>query len=94
MKKTDSTAKTIGEYIKHLRLTAGISQMALCNDIGISNTAYHKIETGTSYPSISTLLRLAIYYDTPISCFVDNHSALISSPCFEEGAEHEEADFF
>lgn len=58
--------KYIGRNIARLRVSRGLSQGNLGNEIGITPSAISNIENATSYPSIDTLIRFANYFGVTI----------------------------
>lgn len=55
-----------GNYIYELRSKAGISQMQLAEQVGVSNKAVSKWENGKSKPTTEALKKLAILFDVPV----------------------------
>lgn len=54
--------KTFGKKIRLLRQSNSLSQENIANDLGISITAYSKIERGVTNVSITRLFQLAEYF--------------------------------
>ena len=54
--------KTFGKKIRLLRQSKSLSQENIANDLGISITAYSKIERGITNVSFTRLFQLAIYF--------------------------------
>lgn len=54
--------KTFGKKIRLLRQSKSLSQENIANDLGISITAYSKIERGVTNVSITRLFQLAGYF--------------------------------
>lgn len=54
--------KDIGERIKELRVSKGLSQAFIANILSLSRSNYSQIELGNQYPSFSTLHEIAKYY--------------------------------
>lgn len=52
----------IGKNIARLRISRGLSQTDLGKEIGLTASAVSNIETGRSYPSVDTLIKLADYF--------------------------------
>lgn len=52
------------ENLRRLREAAGLSQMQLSAQVGVSQTALSAWELGTAMPSVSNLLRLCAALDT------------------------------
>ena len=57
---------TLANKLKTLREQKGLSQTALCKEIGISLSAYNKYETKYVRPSYDVLGKLADFYGLPI----------------------------
>lgn len=58
--------KYIGRNIARLRVSRGLSQGNLGNEIGLTPSAISNIENATSYPSVDTLIRFASYFGVTI----------------------------
>lgn len=58
--------KYIGRNIARLRVSRGLSQGNLGNEIGLTPSAISNIENATSYPSVDTLIRFANYFGVTI----------------------------
>ncbi|WP_084240756.1 helix-turn-helix domain-containing protein [Pedobacter africanus] len=54
--------KDIGERIRVLRLTNGLSQAFIANILNLSRSNYSQIELGNQYPTFNTLHEIARYY--------------------------------
>lgn len=52
--------KRIGKRIASLRVDIGLSQKELAADVGVSNSAITRYETGQSVPSLETAYKLAV----------------------------------
>lgn len=63
--------QTIGKKIKQLRLKAGLSQIQLAEQLGLSNQAVSKWETDFSQPDISLLPELATLFGISIDELFD-----------------------
>ncbi len=57
----------VGEAIAHLRRKKGFSQEVLSGLAGIGRTHLSAIERGERKPTLETLYRLSIAFDTPMS---------------------------
>lgn len=56
--------------LKKLRKINNISQQRLASDIGISQQSINKYENQKTEPDISTLIKLAEYFDTTVDYLV------------------------
>lgn len=65
----------LGQRIKEARLTAGLSQKALCGDT-ITRNMLSLIESGKAKPSMQTLRYLAEQLGKPISYFLEEDAVL------------------
>lgn len=61
---------TIGDNLKTLRLQKGLTQEQLAEVFGVSPQAISRWENNTSYPDITLLPGLAIYYNTSVDAIV------------------------
>lgn len=52
--------KRIGKRIASLRIDNGLSQEELASEVGVSNSAITRYETGQSTPSLETGYKLAV----------------------------------
>lgn len=64
-----TTKKLLGERIKELRKSRKLSQDKLSEQIGIDPKHLSRIEVGSSYPSLSTLEKIAIALNVEIKEF-------------------------
>lgn len=64
--------KYIGRNIARLRVSRGLSQGNLGNEIGLTPSAISNIENATSYLSIDTLIRFASYFGVTIDFLLTN----------------------
>jgi len=62
----------IGKNIKTLREKFNLSQEQLAKKINVSSQAVSKWETGESYPSIDTLVRLSKMFYTSVDALITN----------------------
>ena len=62
----------VGKNIKTLREKFGLSQEQLANKVNVSSQAVSKWETGDSYPSIDTMVRLSKMFYTSIDALITN----------------------
>ncbi len=60
----------IGENLKRLRLQKGLTQEQLAEVFGVSAQAVSRWENSTSYPDITLLPGLAIFYNTSVDAIV------------------------
>ncbi len=60
----------IGENLKRLRLQKGLTQEQLAEVFGVSAQAVSRWENNTSYPDITLLPGLAIFYNTSVDAIV------------------------
>lgn len=60
----------IGENLRQLRLQKGLTQEQLAEVFGISAQAVSRWENNTSYPDITLLPGLAIFFDTSVDAIV------------------------
>ncbi|MEU2450036.1 helix-turn-helix transcriptional regulator [Streptomyces sp. NPDC012765] len=58
--------RVIGARIRAARKDAGLTQEALAEAVGIDSKSVHRIEYGTSDPSLSVLLRLGDALGIPL----------------------------
>ena len=61
---------TIGDNLKHLRQQKGLTQEQLADVFGVSAQAVSRWENNTSYPDITLLPGLAIYFNTSVDAIV------------------------
>ncbi|MFF8408959.1 helix-turn-helix domain-containing protein [Streptomyces omiyaensis] len=60
----------IGARLRAAREHAGLSQLALADRCGIDHKTVHRIEYGTSDPSLGLLLQIAHALDVPLADLV------------------------
>lgn len=58
-RKTQTLAEIIGHNVAHYRNRAGWTQAQLAAKVKLNRVTVARIETGTNYPSIELLFRLA-----------------------------------
>ncbi|KIX78815.1 hypothetical protein SF23_04405 [Streptomyces sp. MBRL 10] len=58
--------RVIGARIRAARTDAGLTQEALAERVGVDNKTIHRVEYGTSDPTLSLLLRLADALGVPL----------------------------
>lgn len=64
----------LGENIKNLRKTKGLTQEEFANSIGVSFQTVSKWERGDSYPDITILPIISEYFETTVDALlgIDN----------------------
>jgi transcriptional regulator with XRE-family HTH domain len=62
---------SIGPKLRELRLQRGMSLQQLAAQSDVSAAAIHKIERGGMVPTITTLLKIAVAFNRPVSYFVE-----------------------
>lgn len=85
--------KQVIDKIRKLRLDKGISQENVANELGITHSAYAKIERGETDPNLSRLFDLAKIFNVSVSAFFADESALslAKEPIVAYGADKKEA---
>ena len=58
--------------LKNMRLEKGLSQQKLADYIGISQQSVYKYENDISEPDITTLKKLADFFETSVDFLTDN----------------------
>lgn len=58
-----ANAKEIGQRIRKLRLSKGLTQQELADAVYMTLSAIGKIEMGIRVPSVDTLIIMAEYFD-------------------------------
>jgi len=56
----------VGQYLKELRKTKGITQEDLAEQVGVSRRTVSRWETGTNMPDMDVMIELADYYDVDL----------------------------
>lgn len=56
--------------LKKLRKANGLTQHQLANELGISQQAYARYESGDREPNIATLIELANYFDVSVDYLI------------------------
>lgn len=56
----------IGENLKSLRKSLGLTQQQLADKLGISRVNYTRYETNVSSPDFQTLVAIADFYDVSL----------------------------
>ena len=67
----------LGQRIRQLRLSKGMSQRQLCGDV-ITRNMLSQIENGSARPSMDTLSYLAARLEKPVSFFLEEDT--VTSP--------------
>ncbi|MGA5424502.1 helix-turn-helix transcriptional regulator [Streptomyces lavendulocolor] len=60
----------IGGRLRQARLDAGLTQWALADLVSVDHKTIHRVEHGTSDPSLGLLLRIADAVDVPLAHLV------------------------
>lgn len=60
----------IGEHIRTARLAANLSQLALAERVGVDHKTVHRVEYGTSDPTLGLLLLIAEAVEVPLADLV------------------------
>jgi len=58
--------KEFGTRLRKLRQACGKTQEELCEEIGVSDTHYRKIEAGTRTGSLELIVEMAEYFDVSL----------------------------
>ncbi len=64
--------KAIGELIRHMRKSSGMSQMGLADKIGVSYQQVQKYEKGINKLSLSRLKQISGALGVPVNVFLDD----------------------
>jgi transcriptional regulator with XRE-family HTH domain len=67
--------KAVGEKIRRLRESKGLSRETVADDLGITHGAYSKIERGESDPNTQRLEQIANIFKVSITDFFEDASA-------------------
>ncbi|MDA8091532.1 MAG: helix-turn-helix domain-containing protein [Nitrospiraceae bacterium] len=70
--------KSIGELIRQMRKSSGLSQMQLAEKVGISYQQVQKYEKGVNKLSLSRLKQISGALGVPASLFLDEEDPLMS----------------
>jgi len=73
MNQVSRVVSSIGPKVKTLRMQNGYSLQALADRADVSAATIHKIEQSGMVPTITTLLKIAVALDQPISHFVEEN---------------------
>ena len=66
MRTTRFNMKEFGTRLRKLRQACGKTQEELCDEIGVSDTHYRKIEAGTRTGSLELIVEMADYFDVSL----------------------------
>jgi transcriptional regulator with XRE-family HTH domain len=66
-----AASKDIGALIREMRKAAGMSQMKLAEQIGVSYQQVQKYEKGTSQLNIPRLMQIADVFGVPVTAFLE-----------------------
>ncbi len=66
MRTTRFNMKEFGTRLRKLRQACGKTQEELCEEIGVSDTHYRKIEAGTRTGSLELIVEMAEYFDVSL----------------------------
>ena len=66
MRTTRFNMKEFGTSLRKLRQACGKTQEELCEEIGVSDTHYRKIEAGTRTGSLELIVEMAEYFDVSL----------------------------
>ena len=66
MRTTRFNMKEFGSRLRKLRQACGKTQEELCEEIGVSDTHYRKIEAGTRTGSLELIVEMAEYFDVSL----------------------------
>lgn len=77
--------------LRKLRIGKGLSQQQLADVIGTSQQSINKYENHNIEPDISTLIKLADYFQTTVDYLI-GHTIAMSGPPIELELNKEEAD--
>lgn len=61
----------LGKKFKQLRLSIGLTQQQLADELGIGRVNYTRYENGTVRPDYETIIKLADYYDITLDELFD-----------------------
>lgn len=67
----DSIPKLVGNRIKQLRISSGLTQTELAELVGKDRQYLYKIEKGKVTPNVVTISALAIALEVPLKDFFD-----------------------
>ena len=70
MRTTRFNMKEFGTRLRKLRQACGKTQEELCEEIGVSDTHYRKIEAGTRTGSLELIVEMAEYFDVSLDYLI------------------------
>ncbi|WP_161980080.1 helix-turn-helix domain-containing protein [Streptococcus sp. S784/96/1] len=62
------------QNLKELRLSFGLTQKEMADEIGTSQQAYGRLENGINSPTLRTIEKIAELFDIPISTLVSSNT--------------------
>jgi transcriptional regulator with XRE-family HTH domain len=68
---SDDVRRMVGDNVKKLRLSAGLSQAELANRMGVDRAYVSGLEQGQRNPTVISLWHVAKALDVPIGSFFD-----------------------
>lgn len=63
----------LDKKFKQLRLSSGLTQQQLADELGIGRVNYTRYENGTVRPDYETIIKLADYYDITLDELFDRN---------------------
>lgn len=78
---------TLGEKIRSLRKTAGLSQEALAEKLGVSRQAVSKWENDNGMPETEKLITMAKLFDTSLDDLIGEEKSTPTSPTAESSTQ-------
>ena len=69
-------SRKIGQRIKHLRVSEGLKQSYLAEELNMSKTGYGNIERGQTHITVDRLQEIADFFKIPVHSFFKNEHAL------------------
>lgn len=66
-------SETFGQRLKHLRESAGLTQVELAATAGLSMRAVQQLEAGERQPALATAAALAAALGEPVCVFTGGH---------------------
>lgn len=76
MNETDSNevALRFGEFIKEGRLKKSFTQAMVANSLGVSQSYYQRIESGSRTVDLFLAMRICRVLELDLNCFLDSYS--------------------
>lgn len=65
------------ENLKNLRISYGLTQKELAEELGTSQPTYTKWENGTVSPTLASIEKIAAVFDVPVTQLVYNNTSRI-----------------